>query len=219
MALQYSTFESTATSETTDVTEDFLSRLRGTTFAMRSPSLATATLIGRDRHPRIYHALGRSAFKVAPMRRRGTTFLMASVTESIAKKTTVMPPVQEPRGVLKFDDLPLAGRKLSKGSSVTIGFLITGWKIKYLTVSFSLMNLSGMPVLNKTVYLSPGGVGVDEIITNPDGSESIVGYIFLLPEETIFLGSPKQYELKYICELHNQSTRMYHIETDYLSFI
>lgn len=218
MALQYSTFQCVSTSEALDVPEEKLGRLRQVKAAMVSKSLSSAALLGRNRHPRIQKAVGVSKGAIAAIRKRGSSFLMASETTASAVKLTSMPPVPRVSGEVRLEGELFKNRRLPKGRSHTIAFVATGKKMQHLSAFFELQSLAGTPILAKQVELNPGGVAFDDFIVNGEGYQTIVGYIFLLPSETELAQFGREVELKYSLTIGNKTTRSHLVEAGFITF-
>lgn len=217
MPIQLSTSASISTSQTDDVVAQYLSRSRQSVGVAHSISQSAASNLGRNRSPRYQSAKGKASALGAPIRYRGATGIIVSRSEAMAIKLTSMPPVVQPVGTIAVDKKSLPNSRLPKGRSQTLAFVITGRKLQNLSVNFYLYDLAGRQVLTKSVQIAPGGVGIDDIVQNDDETESVIGYIFLLPSDTLFPG-PSERELKYALTISNSTTRSHLIEDGYLTF-
>ena len=97
-------------------------------------------------------------------------------------------------------------------------FQIYGDRLRNLQIEFKLFNLSNRLVLGKQVIVAPGGVLIEELADHVDGSQVVSGVVWILPEETKFIGSPTDFECRFSFEIGNGSSRQYLIDEGYMLF-
>ena len=78
--------------------------------------------------------------------------------------------------------------------------------------------MSNRLLLSKQVLVAPGGVLIEEIVDHIDGNQLASGAIQLLAPETVFAGSPADFEVKYFFEIGNGTTRQHQLDAGYLIF-
>lgn len=177
-------------------------------------------LVGRDRHPKIHLNESKTDSSLSRYRKRFRVTATDINTESVCNRVTSVPPPKAPIGDVFFDGKPLKGQKLHKNAFYTIGFTATGTKLIGLVAELTLSNLANQEIVKKQVVIDPGGIIFDDqITTNYDGTQVFTGYIVLTPEDTKFVGSPSEFEVKYHLELRNKTIRRYPIADGIITFV
>lgn len=215
----YSTALIEAASESPNVLLEDLRIIYGAEVLANAPSQGDLFLLGRDRHPRYHPAQYSSTVKSKNLLRLygQATFDCKSRCRDATYLTTI-PAIQPPTGTIMHGGKTLAGQRLAKGRSYYLNFLVQGFKLQNLEIYFSLRNLRGTEILGKQVLIKPGGIAIEDIADREDGSQSISGYIVLLPHETQFAGFSPEFEASYILNIGNGSSREYFLESGFLNF-
>lgn len=207
-----------AATQTADVTAAYLRIIHGGISRMAAVSQADNVLLGRDRHPLFGTAKSTATAKSGGLRRVYAKASIAASDSAVCKYLITLPAPPAPVGEVFLNGKTLVDQRLAKGRSHSFVFTIIGKKLTNLQVRFSLRSLRGESVLQKTVLVAPGGVAIDEFITAEDGTQTITGYISLLPHETVFASAPAEFELNYLLEIGNGSSREYPLQSEYLNF-
>lgn len=211
----YAFTEITAISQCTNIPANKLARIRGADISIIGVSLAAPSLFGRNRG-KVLPSITSKAFSDSQsnLRIRHAEAAASASSVAICTKPTTIPATQMPIGQLFLDGQSIQNAILIKGGSYSFGFNIFGKKLLNLTIVFILENLRGETLIQKQMKLDPGGIAIDDYSIDPDGNESISGYIVLLPQDTKFIDS----ETKFTLELKNQHTRRYFLEKGFLFF-
>ncbi|HAX75728.1 MAG TPA: hypothetical protein DCY88_07815 [Cyanobacteria bacterium UBA11372] len=141
-----------------------------------------------------------------------------AVSEAVCRYLWVIPPPTTPKGKLLLDGVSLQNQRLPKGKSLALRFQILGERLRGLQIQLFLKDLSNRILLSKQVLVAPGGVLIEEIVDHVDGNQLASGAIQLLANETIFAGSPADFEVKYFFEIGNGTTRQHQLDAGYLIF-
>ena len=214
----YSTALVEAASESPDVLLEDLRIIYGAEVLMDAPSQGDLFLLGRDRHPRYQPCKCVSTAKSKNLLKLYGQATVNAKSKAAATILTTIPAIQPPTGTIMHGGKPLAGQRLAKGRSYYLNFLVQGFKLQNLEISFSLRNLKGAEILQKKVLIKPGGICIEDVADREDGSQSIAGYIVLLPHETQFAGYAQEFEASYILNIGNGSSREYFLEAGHFNF-
>lgn len=221
MPIQYGSVTISAWQDETTIVDKatFLQRIRGSGSGISGLSQTDLNLLGRDRHPIYPAAYTQPKFKhIIAQRRRGCEGTGTGRTETHLHWLTSVPAIPPPGGKLTINDEDLANKRLPKSRSHTLSFIITGKRLLNLRVRFLLRDLRGKEILAKQVLLKPGGIAINEIIDNLDGTQTITGWIILLPRDTVLAGTPDEAELNYVFDIGNKTSREHLLESNYLYF-
>ena len=179
---------------------------------------ATCTFWGRDRGFVVQPGYSCSRAEGSSWRRRWVTGEIESSSSAICKHFSVVPAPRAPKGCLTLEGESLRDRRLPKGKSFALEFQIYGDRLRNLQIEFKLFNLSNRLVLGKQVIIAPGGVLIEELADHVDGNQVATGVVWILPEETKFVGSPADFETRFSFEIGNGSSRQYLIDAGYMTF-
>lgn len=222
MPLVYSAVEIEGLSETTEVADEFLRVIHGREVKIDGKSQADNSYLGRDRHHLIYTAVSSAAIAAYPFIRRHSAATINAETSAKCYLMGVIPAIQAPSGNLSLQGQPANGQRLPLRASHTFGFLAIGKRLEGLVVSFKLEDLSNRLLFEKTIRIDPGGVAIEDIIPNDDGTQTARGWVLMLPRDSNYLPrvTPTKpfVEVKYILEIGNKTTRKHILEVGNLTF-
>jgi len=223
MPLKFAVLQSPSATESDELLAALVGRNRLRKMLGNTNSVTSTVpreLVGRDRHPKIYPNESTTDSSLSRYRKRYRSPISDIKTTSTGDKVTSVPPPKAPIGDVFFNGKPLSGQKLHKNSYYAIGFTATGTKLNYLVAELTLSDLSNKEIVKKQVTIDPGGVIFDDqITTNYDGLQVFTGYIVLTPDDTKFVGSPNEFEVKYHLELKNKTIRRYPIADGIITFV
>ncbi|MEW5857387.1 MAG: hypothetical protein AB1861_08400 [Cyanobacteriota bacterium] len=211
----YSTATVAATSSTDDLLLTKTRIIHSALVSISASSMATATEVGRNRRPVFDRAKSSATSHVRGLRKCYSRVVLAAESSAQCTMLSVIPAIAAPTGELFLNGSRLKEQRLPKGRSHTLSFSITGKRLDKLDIAFSLRSLSGQPLLSKTSRL---GISIEEIVAHAGGSQTVTGYVLLLPRDTIFLESASELELNYTFSIGNGSTREHLLESDFLTF-
>ncbi|MBD2005619.1 MULTISPECIES: hypothetical protein [Cyanophyceae] len=215
-----------ATSQTDDVP---VAKFKILHFAVARGTAVTQgdlSLWGRNRHLKLETAISKGTGKAKALLKHFTKVVGEAVSETTCKYLDVSPPIPTPVGELFLNSKRLQEQRLPKSRRHSFSFSISGKRLARiqdgcpvleggLEFSFSLRTLSGQTLLTKTNH---SGIYLDELVTHSDNSQTLTGFVNLLPHETVFPDTSTEVELNYIFSLGNGSTRDYLIESEYFTF-
>jgi hypothetical protein len=219
MPIQFTSGSAKAVSQTNIVLTNHLGRRRDVSALAQTYSQTTFSYVGRDRAINLNQINSTSRANGTPIRIRNGIAKAIAVSQSICNKLTVTPGIPAPSGKLTLNGFPVKGARLLKGASYTFGFTIAGNRLAGLIVTLTFTELGGREALRKTVRVDPGGVVVDQDLAQSDGSEIVTGYIIVPYNDTLFIGTSPEYELRYLLEIGNTTIRKHFIEDDYVTFV
>lgn len=209
----------TGTIESTTLTDDIdLDRHSLTEGYWVGSTAATCTFWGRDRGFVVQPSYSSAQAQGNTWRRRWVTGEIVSSSKAVCKHFSVVPAPRAPKGKIRLEGELLHDRRLPKGKSFALEFQIYGDRLKNLQIEFKLFNLSNRLVLGKQVIVAPGGVLIEELVDHVDGNQVATGVVWILPEETKFIGSPPEFETRFSFEIGNGSSRQYLIDEGYILF-
>lgn len=218
MPIEYTTGTIAALSETVELTSADIGLYRGITgiFNANAPTVEV-TGIGRNRAQVGLMATSVTNFDTTIYRTRYCAPLATTITEAICTEATVVPGVAKPTGGLKIDGQPFRGGEFPKGKSLNISYEIKGKKLENMFAELFILDLSDIELIHKKSRLNPGGIVQDSATLQVLGETSYLGNIPLLRNDTIFTGSPDEYECKYVFCIGN-SRQNHLIERGFITF-
>jgi hypothetical protein len=206
-------------SQTSDLPPSVIRTIYSLNCVIESATQATNALVGRDRILRVYTARSAVHLRSRGQVKRHSQALVVVNAPSKARWLTTIPAIPAPIGQLWLEGKPLKNRRLPRGKSQTLAFTISGKRLKGLQIQFFLRSLKGEILLSKSILVAPGGVAINELVDNGNGSQTIAGFILLLPHETFFDSLPgREIEVNYIFQIGNDSSREHLLESDFINF-
>ena len=145
------------------------------------------------------------------LRTRGAAISAASEILEISQ-VAVLPEKFISAGQVTYNGQRLNKTSITKGSYLPLAFEVSGDRlIADMDVIFSVQKINDEQLFEKRVRL---GVFDDNIVTLPDGRDSISGTIAVLPSDTENIPG-NSVEIKYHLRLANLNIRNYYLESGF----
>lgn len=199
------------TTETLEIAATFLKQIKWILFTISGATeIPEIVLVGLNSF--ISSTLGTiSSLKATVSRARERGAFIKPITETLEVfSVAVLPESYESLGELSYNGKMFKGSTVCQGTYLPLLFEISGDRLTVdMDVILSVEDLNRNHLFSKQIKL---GVFDDNIVTLPDGRDSISGTIVVLPEDTKNIHFRNFLELRYSLRLSNSNIRNYVIE-------